>query len=131
MSRPGKANVLLREGSVILHGKDGKEVDMVPGDFVQWDGVGLNKRLVQRDSVLAWKDRKLFFDKTPLRDVASLIEEQYGVQVRLSNKAIADSTITGIMPNNNLDVLLHALEATSEYDVTNDNGNILIKPSTH
>lgn len=131
VNRPGKANVMLREGSVILHPREGKEMNMVPGDFVQWAPQGLAKREVSSDSVLAWKERKLFFDKTPLKDVAAIIEDQYGVKVNLSDRSIADSTITGIMPNNNLDVLLQALDATTDFNVINNNGDILIKAPAH
>jgi len=131
VNRPGRANVMLREGSVILHPKDGKDIDMVPGDFVQWDARGLNKREAQRDSVLAWRERKLFFDRTPLKDVAAIIEDQYGVKVSLSDQSIADSTITGIMRNTNLDVLLQAIETATDFDVINSNGNILIKAPSH
>jgi transmembrane sensor len=131
VNRPGKANVMLQEGSVTLRPKEGEEMKMFPGDFVQWAPQGLDKREVQSDSVLAWKERKLFFDKTPLKEVVAIIEDQYGVKVSLSDQSIADSTITGIMPNNNLDVLLQALEATSDFNVVNSNGNILIKAPTH
>lgn len=131
VSRPHNANVMLHEGSVILHGRDGKEVDMVPGDFVQWDGQALRRRGAQRDSVLAWKDLKLFFDKTPLKEVAGIIEDQYGIKVELSDQSLGDSTITGIMPNNNLEVLLQALQATSDFDVVKGDGKIRIKTPTH
>jgi len=131
VSRPGRANVMLREGSVTVQAKDGRELFMAPGDFVQWDEQGLKRREVQRDSVLAWKDRKLFFDKTPLKEVAAIIESQYGVTVRLSDASIGDSTITGIMPNNDLNVLLQALQATTDFDVTNIDGTILIKVPAH
>jgi transmembrane sensor len=127
INRPGKASVLLREGRVILTEKDGREMTMAPGDYVQWDERGLNRKLVQRDSVLAWKDRKLFFDKTPLKEVAALIEDQYGVKVKLADLAIGDSSITGIMPNNNLNVLLQSLEATTDFEVTHSDGIILIR----
>lgn len=127
VSRPGRANIMLHEGSVTLQAKDGSEVKMTPGDFVQWDINGLNKHLAQRDSVLAWKDRKLFFDKTPLRDVATIIEDQYGVKVHLADPSLGDSTITGIMRNNDLSTLLKALQATTDFDVTNIDGTIEIK----
>jgi len=127
VSRPGQANIMLREGSVIVHGKDGKELDMVPGDFVQWGQQGLNRQVVQRDSVLAWKDRKLYFDKTTLKEVATIIENQYGVKVRLSEPRIGDSTITGIMRNNDLDGLLKAVKAATDLDVINTGDEILIK----
>jgi transmembrane sensor len=131
VNRPGKANVLLREGSVSLLSKDGMHMKMVPGDFVQWSAQGLHKQEVQSDSVLAWKEHKLFFDKTPLKEVVAIIEDQYGVKIGLSDQSIADSTITGIMPNNNLDVLLQALEATTDFNVINSNGIILIKAPNH
>jgi transmembrane sensor len=131
VSRPGRANVLLHEGSVTLQAKDGSELKMTSGDFVQWDEKGLNKRVAQRDSVLAWKDRKLFFDKTPLRDVATIIEDQYGVKVHLADPSLGDSTITGIMRNNDLNTLLKALQATTDFDVTNIDGTIEIKAPAH
>ncbi len=131
VNRRGNANVMLREGSVILHTREGEEMQMVPGDFVQWDREQLKKNAVKSDSLLAWKEHKLIFDKTPLRDVVGIIEEQYGVRVTLQDESIADSTITGIMQNNNLDVLLQALEVTSDFDVDRSNGKITIKASSH
>jgi ferric-dicitrate binding protein FerR (iron transport regulator) len=130
VSRPHNANIMLREGSVILRGKDGERMDMAPGDFVQWNGQALSRCVAQRDSVLAWKDRKLFFDKTPLKEVVDIIEDQYGVKVLLSDSSLGDSTITGIMPNNDLQVLLQALQATTDFDVTQGDGNIRIKAPT-
>ena len=127
VSRPHNANVMLREGSVILQGKDGQRLDMAPGDFVQFDGKTLSRREVQRDSVLAWKDRTLFFDKTPLKEVVNIIEDQYGVKVLLADPSLGDSTITGIMPNNNLEKLLQAMQATTNFDVIQQDGKIEIK----
>jgi transmembrane sensor len=131
VNRRGNANVMLREGSVVLHSSDGEDMDMVPGDFVRWDHERLEKTAVKSDSLLAWKDHRLIFDKTPLREVANIIEDQYGVRVTLQDQSIADSTITGIMQNNNLDVLLKALEITSDFNVERGNGTITIKASSH
>lgn len=130
VSRPHNANIMLREGSVILNGKDGQQLDMVPGDFVQWDGKALSRREAQKDSVLAWKDRKLFFDRTPLKDLVNIIEDQYGVKVQLSDPSLGDSTVTGIMPNNDLEKLLQSLQATTNFDVIHNDSNILIKAPT-
>jgi ferric-dicitrate binding protein FerR (iron transport regulator) len=130
VSRPHNANIMLREGSVVLHGRDGQQLDMSPGDFVQWDGKNLSQREAQRDSVLAWKERKLFFDKTPLKEVVNIIEDQYGVKVQLPDPSLGDSTITGIMPNNDLEKLLQALQATKNFDVTHSDGSIQIRIPT-
>lgn len=131
VNRNGKNNVLLQEGSVIVHPAIGDDLHMVPGDFVQWDGGRLKKTTARLDSLTAWQQHQLVFDKTPLRKVAEIIEEQYGVKVTLENPSIGDSMISGILPNNNLNVLLQALETTSDFDVVRDGENITIKASAH
>jgi transmembrane sensor len=129
VNRGGKDNVLLREGSVIVHPQEGGDVAMVPGDFVQWNGKELEKGGIKSDSLLAWKQHELRFDKTPLKDVVGIIKDQYGVQIDLEDQSIADSTISGIMRNDNLDVFLQALETTSDYEVIRKDGKIAIKAS--
>ncbi|HLZ89943.1 MAG TPA: FecR domain-containing protein [Puia sp.] len=126
VNRNGVENVLLQEGSVILHDKNGKELTMTPGEFVSFDKQQLAKRAVQPDSVTAWKDRKLVFDKTPLRELVGIVNDHYGVHIQLENASLGDSTISAILPNNNLDVLLQALEATSEFTIIRKDDQITI-----
>jgi transmembrane sensor len=129
VNRGEKDNVMLREGRVIVHPLDGGDLAMIPGDFVQWNGIGLEKGRIKSDSLLAWKKHELLFDKTPLKDVVGIIKDQYGVQIALEDQSIADSTISGIMRNDNLDVFLQALETTSDYEVIRKDGKIAIKAS--
>ncbi|HET6254933.1 MAG TPA: FecR domain-containing protein [Puia sp.] len=129
VNRRGKDNVMLREGRVIVHPLAGSDLAMVPGDFVQWNGKGLERDGIKSDSLLAWKQHQLLFDKTPLKDVVGIIKDQYGVQIELEDQSIGDSTITGIVRNDNLDVFLQALESTSDYEVIRKEGKIAIKAS--
>ncbi|MES1160868.1 MAG: FecR domain-containing protein, partial [Bacteroidota bacterium] len=125
--RRGKDNILLQEGSVLLHTSDGRELHLTPGDFVEFNSDQLERKPAKNDSVLAWKEQKLVFDKTPLRELVGIINEQYGVDVKLSADSIGDKKISAILPNNNLDVLLQALVATSEFDVVRQDGAIIIR----
>lgn len=127
VNRPGRTNVLLREGSVILQQQNDQDLSMVPGDFVEWgrDRSQLKKRTVTADSLIAWKEQKLVLERTPLRDLVGIIKDQYGVNVYL--EGIADSTVSGILPNGNLDVLLQALEATSDFDVRKEDSGVKIR----
>src|SRR5579863_5126265 len=136
VNRDGKDNVMLREGSVIVHptasgDREGGDVAMVPGDFVRWGGKGLEKGGVKSDSLMAWQQHQLLFDKTPLKDVVGIIKDQYGVRIELEDQSIGDSTISGIVRNDNLDVFLQALETTSDYEVIRKEGKIAIKASAH
>ena len=131
VNKNGKNNVLLQEGSVISHSPAGTDMDMVPGDFVSSDGNHLKKTNVRNDSLLAWKQHLFIFDRTPLSKVVDIIKDQYGVPVNLEGRGIADSTISGIMRNDNLDVFLQALESTSDFDVIRNDGAITIKVTEH
>lgn len=126
MNRAGKTNVMLTEGSVTLRMQNGKELFMKPGDFVEFNEQEPKIKTAREENVLAWKDKKLFFEKTTLRAAVQQIEELYGVKITLANDKIGDKPISGIMMNDNLDVLLQALEATSEFHVVRKNNEILI-----
>ncbi|WP_315814626.1 FecR family protein [Paraflavitalea speifideaquila] len=126
MNRAGKTNVMLTEGSIILKPRDGKDIYMKPGDFVEFNDKDHKLITAREENILAWKDKKLFFEKTPLRTAIQKIEELYGVKISLANERIGDKPISGIMMNDNLDVLLQALEATTDFHVVRNNNEILI-----
>lgn len=126
VNRHGDENILLQEGSVILREKDGKQMDLKPGDFVRFHASGIERSDVKTDSVMAWKDQKIVFNRTPLRELVTIVNDHYGVNLQLENASLGDSTITAILPNNNLDVLLQSLEATSEFDIRRKDDQIKI-----
>jgi ferric-dicitrate binding protein FerR (iron transport regulator) len=117
INRHDRTNVLLEEGHVLLRCYGNKEMELTPGDFAEYRNGSLEKKTARQDSLMAWKDQQLVFDKTTLRDLVMVIHEQYGVRVLLENPSIGDSTVTAIMPNDNLDELLKALAATAQFDV--------------
>ncbi len=126
VNRPGTENVLLKEGSVVVGTCKENELSMKPGDFVVLGQEKPHIKIVQRDSLMAWQDHKLIFDKTPLRDLVTIIDNQYGVRVQLGDASIGDSTISAMLPNDNLEVLLRALQATSDFDVVREGDHIMI-----
>jgi ferric-dicitrate binding protein FerR (iron transport regulator) len=126
VNRHGNENVLLQEGSVVLRETGGKEMVLKPGDFVRFQASDLERSPVKTDSVMAWKDQKLVFNRTPLRELIAIVNDHYGVNLQLQDPSLGDSTITAILPNNNLDVLLQSLEATSEFDIIRKDDQIKI-----
>ena len=126
VSREDESSILLTEGSVTLKTKDGKEWHMKPGDFVRLEKNIPAKTTADQESVLAWKQSKLNFENTSMNNVAKIISRHYGVNVHLANAAIGEKKISGIMPNNNLDVLIEALSATGEFKISKANHEIII-----
>ncbi|HEV9037250.1 MAG TPA: FecR domain-containing protein [Puia sp.] len=131
VNRGQKANVMLKEGSVILHTDQGKELKMAPGDFVEYRNTGLQKKTAKADSVLAWKEHKLIFYGTPLRKLVEVIEEDYGVKVLIKGDSVGSKPIYGILSNDNLDVLLEALKATGDFAVERQIDDTITISDTH
>jgi ferric-dicitrate binding protein FerR (iron transport regulator) len=125
LTRDQKTTVLLTEGSVTIHTKDGQELAMKPGDYVEMNGMEIVKRDGQQDNVLAWKENKLAFDNTALSEVARIINHHYGVKITMADNRVSTKSLTGIMPNNNLDDLLKAIEIALDIRITRNGDNIV------
>ncbi len=76
VNRIGLDNVMLKEGSVIVHTDGGAELKMIPGDFVEYNSDQLEKKVVKNDSLLAWREHKLMLDRTPLPELVRIIKDQ-------------------------------------------------------
>jgi len=126
INRNNKNNVLLKEGSVTIQ-HNGQQVHMKPGDYIEFNTTGIQKKEINNAPVLAWTEHKIIFENTPMKEVASLITELYGVKVTLADEASSVEPISGILPNDNLDVFVQALDATAEFDVEKSDKEILIR----
>ena len=127
VNRPDKASILLQDGRVILRASDREEMAMKPGDFAEFLNGQLTRRSINADSCLAWKDRRLFLDNTPLSQLIRIIREQYGVEVHQAEGSTENTTVSGILPNDNLEVLLRALELTGDFTIVHEKDKIIIK----
>jgi ferric-dicitrate binding protein FerR (iron transport regulator) len=126
ITRQHQNSVLLTEGSVIIHLKDGKEIEMKPGDFLQFDNNVPQMKPANEEGILAWKDNKLFFgEETPMPEAANMISEHYGIKVTLADQQVRERPLSGIMQNDNLDVLVRSLEA-SGLKITRKENEIVI-----
>jgi ferric-dicitrate binding protein FerR (iron transport regulator) len=94
--------------------------------MVEFSNEKIEKKTVSKPDYMAWMDNKLDFDNTPVTEIAKIIKEHYGVDVNIDGNNLANQTITGIMPNDNLDVLLQALDATQELKVIRNGDSITI-----
>lgn len=61
-------------------------------------------------SELAWTDRTLKFENTPLEQVIKKLQQHYEVKIILENVALTKCTLTGKFTNEPLDAVLQAME---------------------
>ena len=68
-------------------------------------------------SVVVMQDKKF---------LGIITERDYSRKVVLKGKGISEKTVTAILPNNNLGVLLQSLEVTLDVDIKQSGNNITI-----
>lgn len=117
MHRNDKTSVLLTEGSVIIRTHEGKEIKMSPGDYIEMAGQLVKTETAKQENILAWKENKMSFNGT-LKDAADIISNHYGVKIKLTDSAVAAEPLNGMMPNDNLEVLLEAIEIATNIRIT-------------
>jgi ferric-dicitrate binding protein FerR (iron transport regulator) len=118
--REDRARVVLVTGKIRLRSGNAPDLDMKPGELVE---VTRQTRLPVRRGVnpqpyTAWKERQLVFDHTPLREVAQLIEDQYGYQVQAEDSTLLNQRLTLKLPGNELPVLLESIEKLFDVTIT-------------
>jgi transmembrane sensor len=131
MARNSHAQVVLNHGKIRLNrGEQTKDrLVMIPGDMVYADTkehVYYRKR-VNPAVVSSWQHGKLRFEGTSLQEVAQMLEETYGVKVVFAQAGLKQQTLSGTIPNNNIQTILSGLSTLFEVRITQKNNQIIIQ----
>lgn len=112
--RHDKTRVVLNSGKVRLNldgGPPSGEVVMLPGEMVEYKGrtQGFVRKRVDTRVHTSWRNGELIFEQTPLREVAKMLEENYGLKVQIADTGLKDQKFTATLPAGNVEVLLKAI----------------------
>jgi len=130
--RDDRARIVLCTGKIRLRTPDQPQVELRPGQLAE---VPANGRPVVRNGIdtgayTAWKKHQLVFDHAPLREVARLIEDQYGYRVQITGPLLPDQELTLKLPQNDLDILLQSLEKLFDLKADRHDKTITLEPGT-
>lgn len=130
-TRRSQTKVFLKSGKVKLYltQVDNKEVDMKPGDMVQYSTTQetiSRKQVVKPQIYTAWLEKKLVFEDTPLLEIAHLLEDNYGYKVQFNNQELGALTFTGSIESGNVDLLLTILQKTFNISIVKKEGSLFI-----
>jgi ferric-dicitrate binding protein FerR (iron transport regulator) len=129
--RQQKTKVSLNTGAVQLHvgpaGGSGP-LRMQPDELVEFDGRSerLTRKKVNAAMISSWKNKKLVFENTSLREVIQLLGDTYGVRATVSEPGLLEERFSGTVPNENLDVLLDGLAGLFDLEITRRGNTIRI-----
>ena len=124
--------VVLNSGKVLLNipNPEGNEqVVMKPGELIEFfEGSGdYIKKEVNAEAYSSWKDKKLILDHTSLREILTILRENYGLEVIFVDKDLLDQKVSGSMPAENIDMLLKNIAVTYGIKISKNKNTIQIR----
>jgi len=114
-NRKKKSEVILRKGKVELsymstNTNQNKLLILKPGDkFIKNDRGADEVQLLNTEASIAWKNHDFLFDGTPLSEVARMMKDDFGINVRFQNPELASRKITGSFHAEKAEELIEAI----------------------
>lgn len=128
--RGDKNQVVLASGKVRLYiEKNQQQLYMNPGDLVEISEAHheISKRVVNTEFYTSWKDNRIIFDNTSLKEVAWMLEQNYGYPVIFQDQELANLKITASLEKVKLETILTTLSETLEIDILKKENQIIVK----
>lgn len=131
-TRRGTTAVTLIEGKVHLknpRNRQSRVLEMKPGQQAILPRGIENVALRPVKTALhdAWTRRLFAFEDTPLRDVAALLNDTYGLEVVFEDQLLAEKRFTGNLSNENLETLLTVIAATFNLDLERNDQRVTFR----
>jgi transmembrane sensor len=128
-TRSDASEVMLTEGKVRLamgEAQDAKELFLKPGELATVKNKDLSTRSVKHHQYTSWMDNKLVFDRTPLRDLATVLHDTYGLTVTFENQDLENRELSGEISSATADDILFAIAETFDLNVERSGDKISI-----
>lgn len=116
-ARHSASEVLLAEGKVKLETRDAQQVFLKPGELATLYNKRLSTRSVERRRYTSWVESKLLLERTTLKEVATLLKETYGLEVKFSDPGLELKELSGEISSATEDDILSAIAETLDLKV--------------
>ena len=128
--RRGTTRVVLNSGKVKLNANlsQAETLVMEPGEYVELSAEHRQfvRKVVDPELYSSWTEKKLLLDNTPLQEIARIIEDYYGLKVKFENTALAEKTLTGSIPTDDLHTFLTVLSASIDVEMQQEENTLTI-----
>lgn len=129
--RDTNTNVTLNSGKIRLnvHGNnDTQTILMRPGEQVSFssNSTKINKREVKPEVVSSWVSNRWMLESTSLQEIATKIENTFGVEVVITDPQLANERMTGVILTNTLDEVLEGISTTYSIKIKQEDNKIFL-----
>jgi transmembrane sensor len=130
--RDTNTNVTLNSGKIkldVFANGNTQTIMMKPGEQVNYSSKSLmvNKKKVKAESVSAWTDNHWVLESTSLGEIASKVENNFGVTVVIKDPIVVSERMTGVIMTNNLDEVLDGLSTIYSLKIKKENNQIILE----
>lgn len=133
--RKSGTRVVLNEGKVQcnLGGPAHNALILKPGEMVQFAEKPSDyvKERVEASAYSAWKDHKLIFNNTSLREIVVLLQDTYGLETEVSEPDLLSRQISGSVPTDNVGLLLEGIAEASAVSIQREGSHLTIRPKSN
>ena len=129
-AREQSTSVLLTEGKVVFTAKNEERLEMTPGDLVSFNNKErkLQKEEIELKDFTFWKDGNLVFRSNTLAEISNILKHTYDIDVFFLDGSIADRKFTGVIPSEDIDVLIESLSKALDLSIERKKNVLIIKP---
>ncbi|WP_154854963.1 FecR family protein [Cyclobacterium xiamenense] len=124
-------DVSLLSGKVAVNREGFPEapVLLVPGEALKIDieKARLVKSEFNPDRVIGWTKKRIVFQETPLLEAIRVLENWYGVQIRVINRSGERVLLSGKFQDETLENVLEGLKFSARFDYTIEKENVTIR----
>ncbi len=128
--RRSTTQVVLTSGKVRFNLPEKELATLKPGEKAAYDTrkQALTLEKVNPEFYSSWKQRKLIFDDTSLTELVQILEDNYGLQVIISDKTLLDKRISGEISSQNITILLKAVSRLFGIEVRRSGNHVYFNP---
>lgn len=133
-TRHCSSEVMLTEGKVKLElaGADNKQpLFLKPGELATVTDKELTSQSVNKQRYTSWLENKLFFERTPLRDISGILKDTYGLNVTFSDPALETRELSGEISAATVDEILYAIGETLDLNIEKHGQLVTISSEHH
>jgi len=132
--RRNQGRVVLLSGKVRVHFENRQQPDVVlkPGELVETREVQPAQpvvtayRAVHTAPYASWKDAQLVLDETSIAELATRLQDTYGLEVVVATPELNQRRVTGTVPVRDLTVLLQSLEEIFHLQATRQGNRLTL-----
>ncbi|MFC6858549.1 FecR family protein [Zunongwangia atlantica] len=121
---------VLKEGSVVVtYKEEKKQLQMVPGDFSEYNikSKKITTRKVDPDVYFSWRNGELTLNRTDLSSIIKKLSRYYNVEILIKNEDLQNETFSGKLDlKETLGDVLNTIKNTSEFQYEYKNNDTLV-----